>query len=99
MARLLRFGPVLALARRLYGTADELGHINLLTAPGLERQLRAAGFEPVEMTRFGFYLPVLAEFGGAPGARLIAAAGRVLSRAPLLRGLLWTQAWLLRKPA
>ncbi len=31
IARLLRFRPLLMLAQRIYGAADELGHINLLT--------------------------------------------------------------------
>lgn len=97
MARLLRFGPILALARRLYGSADELGHINLLTAPALRRQIEATGFEVVGHSRFGFYLPAVAEFGGSAGARLLAATGRVLARIPLLRGLLWTQGWVLRR--
>jgi 2-polyprenyl-3-methyl-5-hydroxy-6-metoxy-1,4-benzoquinol methylase len=99
MARLLRFPPILALARRLYGTADELGHINLLTEPQLRRQIRAIGFEIVDRTRFGFYLPMIAEFCGEGGARLLRAMGRALLHVPLLRGLLWTQAWVLRRPA
>jgi 2-polyprenyl-3-methyl-5-hydroxy-6-metoxy-1,4-benzoquinol methylase len=96
-ARLLRFKPMLALARRLYGSADELGHINLLTAASLHRQLRDAGFEPLQRRLFGFYLPGIAEFGGKPGARLLRAAERLLRPVPLLKGLLWTQGWTLRK--
>lgn len=98
-ARMLRFKPLLALARRIYGSADELGHINLLTAGQLRKQLAAAGFEPIEMRRFGFYLPVAAEFGGKPGSKLLAATGRAIAKMPGLRGLLWTQAWVLRRPA
>lgn len=97
MARLFRFRPILALARRLYGSADELGHINLLTAAALRRQIEAVGFEVVGHSRFGFYLPAIAEFGGAAGARLLAAAGRIGARIPVLRGLLWTQGWVLRR--
>ena len=67
-ARLLRFKPMLALARRLYGNADELGHINLLTEPQLARQIDAAGFKVRGQRRFGFYLPIIAEFGGKAGA-------------------------------
>lgn len=97
-ARLLRFGPMLALARKLYGSADELGHINLLTAGALRRQLLAAGFVAEKRRRFGFYLPVVAEFGGKAGAGLLRAVEPLLRRAPLLKGLLWTQGWVLRKP-
>jgi len=97
MARLLRFGPVLALARRLYGTADELGHINLLTAPALKRQLAQAGFRIEEEQRFGFYLPVIAEFGGEAGRKLLVAIEKLLVRIPVLRGLVWTQAYVLRR--
>ena len=95
MARLLRFPPVLALARRLYGTADELGHINLLTAPELKRQIAMAGFTIEQETRFGFYLPVIAEFGGEAGRKLLVGIEKMLVRLPLLRGLVWTQAYVL----
>ncbi len=97
MARLLKFPPVLAVARRLYGTADELGHINLLTAGQLEVQLRHAGFAIESHTRFGFYLPFIAEFGGQAGWRTLRAIERVIRHMPLLKGLIWTQAYVLRK--
>jgi hypothetical protein len=95
---MFRFPPILALARRIYGSADELGHINLLTAGQLGRQIRAAGFETVDQYRFGFYLPAVAEFGGKAGAGLLAAMARALRPLPVLRGLLWTQGWVLRRP-
>lgn len=98
-ARLLRFPPVLALARRIYGSADDLGHINLMTRGALRKQISSAGFEIVEHEIFGFYLPGLAEFGGNAGARLLKSIGRALARVPVLSGLLWTQGYVLRKPA
>lgn len=98
MARLFRFPPILALARHIYGSADELGHINLLTAGQLSRQFHKAGFEIVEQYRFGFYLPAVAEFGGKAGAGLLSAAAKALRPLPVLRGLLWTQGWVLRRP-
>jgi SAM-dependent methyltransferase len=98
-ARMLRFKPLLALARKIYGSADELGHINLLTAGELKRQLLSAGFLPVKMERFGFYLPVAAEFGGNAGATALNGAGKILEAVPGLRALLWTQAWVLKRPA
>lgn len=98
IARLFRFKPVLALARKLYGSADELGHVNLLTAGQLRRQLAEAGFAIVSQRRFGFYLPAVAEFGGKPGAAGLKALESVIAPVPLVRGLLWTQGWVLRKP-
>lgn len=98
-ARLLQFKPFLALARRIYGSADELGHINLLTVRQLKRQLVSVGFVPVKMRRFGFYLPVIAEFGGKFGASLLNVAGKFVGATPGLRSLLWTQVWVLQRPA
>ncbi len=98
-SRLFRFGPFLALARKLYGQAEDLGHINLLTAAAVEAQLRKAGFEMLSSTRFGFYLPVVAEFGGETGWRFLKGVGGALAKIPILRGLLWTQGWVVRRPA
>lgn len=98
MARLLKFPPVLWMARLIYGSADELGHINLMTQGTLQDQIRDAGFVIEESDLFGFYLPVIAEFGGRPGARFLQATGSLIRHIPLLRGLLWTQAYVLRKP-
>lgn len=97
-ARLLKLPPVLALARKIYGTADELGHINLLTSGALKKQIAAAGFETVEEDLFGFYLPGVAEFGGEAGAGLLQRTGRLFKKTPVLRHLIWTQGYVLRKP-
>lgn len=98
MAGLFRFKPVLALARLIYGNAEPLGHINLLTAEELRGQIYSAGFDVVQTKRFGFYLPLIAEFGGSGGARVLKLLDHTLAKAPYARGLLWTQAWVLRKP-
>jgi hypothetical protein len=97
VARLFRFKPILALARKLYGSADELGHINLLTAGQLAEQIEKAGFKPQKTHRFGFYLPVIAEFGGRPGAGVLRAVESAIRPLPLVRGLLWTQGWVLKR--
>lgn len=97
MARMLKFRPILALARRLYGAADELGHINLMTRGELRRQIAQAGFEIERQDLFGFYLPVVAEFGGEAGARLLGRLGTAIADWPIVRGMLWTQAYVLRK--
>ena len=99
MARLFKFPLVLALARKIYGSAEELGHINLLTAGQVQQQIAKAGFLVEKQRRFGFYLPVVAEFGGGAGASLLRAIENLLRNVPLARGLLWTQGWVLRRPA
>lgn len=96
-ASLLRLKPFLALARTLYGSADELGHINLLTRADLQKQILKTGFKIEEQAVFGFYLPVIAEFGGKVGAIFLQNLGRVLGRSRLARHLIWTQAYVLRK--
>jgi 2-polyprenyl-3-methyl-5-hydroxy-6-metoxy-1,4-benzoquinol methylase len=98
MARLFKFKPILALARMIYGTAEELGHINLLTRGQLQAQIARAGFRIEEQELLGFYLPLIAEIGGGPGAALLRGIGAVLRPMPFLRGLLWTQAYRLVKP-
>lgn len=98
-ARCLRVRPVLALARRVYGAVDELGHINLLTRWGLKRQIAKAGFHVIEEDRIGLYLPLLAEAGGGAGLRVARFFATVLRHIPLLSGLLWTQCYVLQKPA
>lgn len=99
MARLFKFPPVLMIARLIYGTADELGHINLLTKGQLKTQIAKAGFAIEDEDLLGFYLPVLAEFGGKLGAGILQRMGDILRHVPLLRGLVWTQAYQLRKIA
>lgn len=95
-ARLLALPPVLWLARKVYGTVDELGHINLLTAGQLQKQIAKAGFDIEQETRFGLYLPLIADFGGEPGHRLLTTIERAIRNVPVLRGLIWTQAYVLR---
>ncbi len=99
MARLFKFPPILWLARKIYGTAEELGHINLLTRHQLQAQITQSGFRIEKAVLFGFYLPGIAEFGGKPGAALLRSIGRIIAPIPILRGLIWTQAYRLVKPA
>jgi SAM-dependent methyltransferase len=99
VARLFRFKPILALARRLYGSADELGHINLLTAGQLEKQIAKAGFTVAARRRVGLYLAVVAEVGGKPGAALLRGIEAAIRPLPVIRGLLWTQGYVLRRTA
>ncbi len=48
--------------------------------------------------RFGFYLPVIAEFGGTAGRRAAAAIERLIRPLPVVNGLIWTQAYVLTRP-
>lgn len=92
LAAKIAFLPgVIQLVRRIYREPVlETGHINLMTARMVQRQLREAGFEIAEQHRSGLYLPLIAEFGGARGLRL---AQRLEARARegLASHLLWTQ--------
>lgn len=98
VARLLQLKPVLALARRIYDeSVDELGHINLMTRGQLGAQIEAAGFRVLQRADLGFYLPGVAEFGGAPAQKLCAWLESILGRSAMTSHLLWTQAWVLQK--
>jgi len=99
-ARLLRFKLVAALARWVYGEpVDDLGHVNRLTRAALRKQIEMAGFEVVERYDVALYLPFVAEFGGSLGASVCRWGAEVLRRSDVLSHLLWTQCWVLRKPA
>jgi 2-polyprenyl-3-methyl-5-hydroxy-6-metoxy-1,4-benzoquinol methylase len=88
---------VVQLLRWIYREPIEpTGHINLLTRAQLEIQCASAGLRVVERQLLGFYLPVIGEFAGQPGQRLLAAMERVL-RGSALEGLLWTQCYVLEK--
>ncbi len=87
---------IVRLVRRVYREPVlATGHINLLTARDVERQLRAAGLRVVEEHRSGFYLPLIAEFGGRLALRLEQNIERRL-RSGRLRGLLWTQYYVVQ---
>lgn len=97
-ARLLAYGPVVKLARKIYGeSVDDLGHINRMTHSQLKAQIDAAGFSVVRQTDLALYLPIVGEFFGEPGLKFCQWLAKRL-RGSALSGLLWTQCWLLRKP-
>jgi 2-polyprenyl-3-methyl-5-hydroxy-6-metoxy-1,4-benzoquinol methylase len=88
---------VVQLLRWIYREPIEpTGHINLLTRKDLEAQCAGAGLCVLEREVLGFYLPVIGEFAGEPGQRLLAAMERVL-RGTWLEGLLWTQCYVLQR--
>lgn len=74
----------------------EMGHINLMTRRTVEQQLTEAGFEIVDRHICGFYLPLVAEFGGERGQRALSRLGAGL-RGSILEWSLWTQCYVARK--
>ncbi|MBK9615411.1 MAG: class I SAM-dependent methyltransferase [Uliginosibacterium sp.] len=97
-ARLLVFPLVRGIVRRLYAEhVEDLGHINRLTRAALLGQIHEACFDVLEQYDCGLYLPGVAEFCGKPGQQLAAWLEGGLRRIPLLRELLWTQCYVLRK--
>ncbi|MBU3549913.1 class I SAM-dependent methyltransferase [Polynucleobacter sp. MWH-Berg-3C6] len=89
---------VIQLVRQIYREPIlEMGHISLRTATELRTSIADCGFEFLSEDKFGLYLPFLAEFGGAWGGRRIATIERLIKSSPL-NWVLWTQAYILRKP-
>lgn len=97
LAAKIAFLPgVIQLVRRVYREPVlETGHVNLMTAHTVQRQLRDAGFGIVEQHRSGMYLPLLAEFGGERGLQCLQWLERQL-RDGAGRNLLWTQYYIAR---
>jgi 2-polyprenyl-3-methyl-5-hydroxy-6-metoxy-1,4-benzoquinol methylase len=82
---------IVQVVRRVYNEPVlKQGHINLLTEPELRAQLGEAGLRVVEHHKTGFYFPLIAEFGGRTGQRLLARIEREI-RDSALSQFLWTQ--------
>ncbi|MBK9394592.1 MAG: class I SAM-dependent methyltransferase [Uliginosibacterium sp.] len=97
-ARLLVFPLVRGLVRKLYAEhVEDLGHINRLTRTALLNQIQNAGFEVLEQHDCGLYLPGVAEFGGTVGRDLARWLEGGLRHLIVVRELLWTQCYVLRK--
>jgi hypothetical protein len=64
--------------------------VNLLTCAEAKRQLEAAGFEIVETSKSGVYLPLIAELSGRFGLKLEQWLERRIENSRL-DWLLWTQ--------
>lgn len=89
---------VIDLVRMIYREAVlPTGHISLRSAAAFRRGIDEAGFEVLEHERFGLYLPLVAEFGGVRGGKLLERLESTLSTS-VLNQLFWTQAYVLRKP-
>jgi 2-polyprenyl-3-methyl-5-hydroxy-6-metoxy-1,4-benzoquinol methylase len=75
----------------------ESGHISLKTYAELNAMINQVGFEVIDHDKFGLYIPLVAEFGGTFGGRFIEFIGKSLHKTSL-SWMLWTQAYVLRKP-
>jgi ubiquinone/menaquinone biosynthesis C-methylase UbiE len=93
-ARIAFLPGVIQLVRQVYREPVlETGHVNLMTAHALRRQLHGAGFGIVEQHRSGLYLPLVAEFGGERGLRFLQW---LADRLGVASNLLWTQYYVAR---
>lgn len=82
---------VIQLVRLVYSEPIiETGHINLMTAKTMQRQLHGAGFAIKESFVSGLYIPFVAEFLGELGLRFQQACESFLKRIGTT-GILWTQ--------
>jgi len=98
VARLLKIPLFAAVARKIYGEpVDDLGHVNLRTRAELMKELKSAGFTVESRTDLAFYLPVVAEFGGELGKRLLQWAERQYSKSSFFSHLLWTQCYVVTR--
>lgn len=75
----------------------ESGHISLKTYAELNSMINQVGFEVIDHDKFGLYIPIVAEFGGTFGGHFIEFLGKYLHKTSL-SWMLWTQAYVLRKP-
>jgi SAM-dependent methyltransferase len=98
MAMKIAYLPVIIdIVRSIYREPIlESGHINLLTESAMRAQLAAAGFAIEYSTKSGFYLPLVAEFGGLAGLRLEQYLERKVT-GTALDGVLWTQYYVAKK--
>lgn len=96
VARIAFLPGVIQLVRWVYREPIiPTGHINLMTEGQLRRQLAGAGLRVEESFKTGFYLPLIAEFGGDWGMRFLQWCESKL-RGSRLSWLLWTQCYILR---
>lgn len=89
---------VIQLVRLIYREpVIETGHISLRSSVEFRNLLIKNGFEIIEEERFGLYIPLLAEFGGAVGGRFIEYLERII-KGSFFKEILWTQAYVLKRP-
>ena len=72
------------------------GHISLRTKHQIKSCLLETGFEIIEEDVFGLYIPLLAEFGGVSGGKIIEFIERMI-KVTFFKHVLWTQAYMVKK--
>ena len=88
---------IIQLVRRIYREPIlETGHISLRSYSDFTAAISACGLKIVEHKKLGLYLPLIAEFGGEAGGRMIERLEDRLKNSPL-SWMLWTQAYVLHK--
>ena len=89
---------IIQLVRLVYGESIlKTGHINLMTAKTVTKQLDASGFEIQTRHKTGMYLPFIAEFTGNLGKRMLHWMETKM-RGGFMDGLLWTQYYIAKAP-
>ena len=90
---------IIDVVRAIYAEPiEETGHINLMTAPMMENALNEAGFVITKRHKLGLYLPVIAEFLGVRGAKMLKRTQEKIRDTPLDFAL-WTQCYVAKKRA
>ena len=88
---------IIHLLRVIYREPIEpTGHINVVSRGALESAILKAGLVIRRRSTMGFYLPLIGEFGGSAGQRLLAWIDAGLQNTGL-SFLLWTQCYVLER--
>ncbi len=89
---------VIQLVRSIYRESiSETRHVSLRSSEQILSALSCCGFSLFHAEKFGLYLPLIAEFGGDKGGRIIEGFEGCL-KDTCLDWLLWTQAYVVQKP-
>lgn len=98
LAKIAFLPGVIDIVKSIYGEPIlKTGHINLLTADQVVNQLHRAGFNVCERFKSGVYLPLVAEFAGRNGLKLVQYLEKKIQDTAL-DWLLWTQYYIAAKP-
>jgi len=95
----IAFLPILIdIVRKIYNEPIlQTGHISLQSFSSMNSMINTCGFDIIEHNKFGLYIPLLCEFGGRYGGRIVEFLEEKLSFTRF-SNLFWTQAYVLRKP-
>lgn len=91
---------IIQIVRWIYQEAIlETGHINLMTQKTVKQQLQHSSLDIISQDTSGFYLPVIAEFGGQIALKLMQWLEKTCRPKRWLGQLLWTQYYIAKKPS